>query len=235
MTSHLPCSEKLPPTKSLPTSRLFSGLEAKNVDVLGVYQQETNTIRLTVATHEEVAPGIFHRLTGAISARGLQILSAEINTIADDLVLDRFLVVDPDFAGEPPPERFGEIRQTLAESLKDPSGWSPTFRKTWTFNASGQPKMQIAQTRIEVDNASSESFTILDIFAVDQPGLLYAITKALFDMGLSVSRARIGTYLDQVVDVFYVTDANGRKIESETRIQQVRSKLLDVILSASPR
>lgn len=239
----LPVVDELPPAllgeasadQTVADLSLLSGLEAKNVDVLGVYQQETNTIRLTVATHEEVAPGIFHRLTGAISAKGLQILSAEINTIADDLVLDRFLVVDPDFVGEPPPERFDEIRQTLAESLNDQTDRAPSFRKTWTINASGQPKMQIAQTRIEVDNASSELFTILDIFAVDQPGLLYAITKALFDMGLSVSRAKIGTYLDQVVDVFYITDAKGRKVESETKIQQVRSKLLDVILSASPR
>ena len=239
----LPAVDDLPPAlldeastdQTVADLSLLSGLDTKNVDVLGVYQQETNTIRLTVATHEEVAPGIFHRLTGAISAKGLQILSAEINTLGGDLVLDRFLVVDPDFAGEPPPERFHEIRQALAKSLKDQADWKPSFRKTWTFNASGQPKMQIAQTRIEVDNTSSELFTILDIFAVDQPGLLYAITKALFDMGLSVGRAKIGTYLDQVVDVFYITDAEGKKIESETRIQLIRSRLLDVILSASPR
>lgn len=239
----LPVVEDLPPALLGETSTdqivadlsLLSGLDAKNVDVLGVYQKETNTIRLTVATHEDAAPGIFHRLTGAISAKGLQILSAEINTLADDLVLDRFLVVDPDFVGEPPPERFEEIRKALAKSIQDGSAWAPSFRKTWTINASGQPKMQIAQTRIEVDNASSELFTILDIFAVDQPGLLYAVTKALFDMGLSVGRAKIGTYLDQVVDVFYVTDAEGRKIESETRIQQIRSRLLNVILSAGPR
>ena len=239
----LPVVDSLPPAllaeasteQTIADLSLLSGLDAKDVDVLGAYQKDTNTIRITVATHEEVAPGIFHRLTGAISAKGLQILSAEINTLADDLVLDRFLVVDPDFVGEPPPERFDEIRKALSESLKDQAEGKPTFRKTWTFNASGQPKMQIAQTRIEVDNASSELFTILDIFAVDQPGLLYAITKALFDMGLSVGRAKIGTYLDQVVDVFYVTDAKGKKVESETRIQQIRSRLLDVILSASPR
>ncbi len=239
----LPIVDSLPPallgestiTQAASDLSLLSGLEAKNVDVLAAYQKETSTIRLTVATHEDVAPGIFHRLTGAISGRGLQILSAEINTLADDLVLDRFVVVDPDFAGQPPPERFEEIRRALAGSLQDQAGSTPSFRKTWRIGASGQPKMQIAKTRIEVDNASSQRFTILDIFAVDQPGLLYAITKALFDMGLQVGRAKIGTYLDQVVDVFYLTDASGKKIETETRIQQIRTRLLDVILSLAPR
>ena len=239
----LPIIDSLPPallydassTQTAADLSVLSGLDAEKVHVLSVYQKETNTIRLTVATREDVAPGIFHRLTGAISGKGLQILSAEINTLADGLVLDRFLVVDPDFAGEPARERFDDIRRALEESLQDRTGWSPSFRKTWTIGAAGRPKMQIAQTRIEVDNASSELFTILDIFAIDQPGLLYAVTKALFDMGLSVGRAKIGTYLDQVVDVFYIQDAKGRKIESETRIQQIRSRLLDVILSLSPR
>ena len=110
----LPIIDTLPPallcdassTQTAADLSVLSGLDAEKVHVLSVYQKETNTIRLTVATREDVAPGIFHRLTGAISGRGLQILSAEINTLADGLVLDRFLVVDPDFAGEPARERF---------------------------------------------------------------------------------------------------------------------------------
>ena len=60
-------------------------------------------------------------------------------------------------------------------------------------------------------------------------GLLYTITRTLFELGLSVSVAKIGTYLDQVVDVFYVTDQDGRKIESDERLQQIRTRLLDAI------
>jgi hypothetical protein len=41
--------------------------------------------------------------------------------------------------------------------------------------------------------------------------LLYAITRELFELGLSVARAKIGTFLDQVVDVFYVTDQQNGK------------------------
>jgi len=58
-----------------------------------------------VGTYEDVTPGIFHKLTGALTAKGLQILSAQIHTLAENLVLDRFYVQDPDFAGEPPAHR----------------------------------------------------------------------------------------------------------------------------------
>ena len=70
-------------------------------------------------------------------------------------------------------------------------------------------------------------------FTHDRPGLLYTIARTLFELNLSVASARIGTYLDQVVDVFYVTDSGGMKVEGEGHHQQIRSALLTAIESAS--
>ena len=74
-------------------------------------------MQFTVATSEQVAPGIFHKLTGALSSHGLEIRSAQIHTLADGLVLDRFWVHDPDFAGEPPP-RAARSRSTRRWSTR---------------------------------------------------------------------------------------------------------------------
>ena len=84
-------------------------------------------------------------------------------------------------------------------------------------------------TRVQADNSTSDRYTILDIFASDRMGLLYTIARTLFELGLSVSLAKIGTYLDQVVDVFYVTDHAGRKIDDEARLEQIRARLLEAI------
>ena len=84
-------------------------------------------------------------------------------------------------------------------------------------------------TRVRVDNSTSDRFTILDIFASDRTGLLYTIARTIFELGLSVSLAKIGTYLDQVVDVFYVTDRAGRKIDDESRLELIRMRLLEAI------
>ena len=40
--------------------------------------------------------------------------------------------------------------------------------------------------------------------------------------------AKIGTYLDQVVDAFHVTDAEGHKIIDPQRLAAVRSRLEQV-------
>ncbi|HEV7224480.1 MAG TPA: [protein-PII] uridylyltransferase [Pirellulales bacterium] len=192
----------------------------------GRYQPDTKTVEYKVGAHEDIAPGVFHKLAGALAARGLQILSAEIHTLAEGLIFDRFFVHDPDFAGEPPPGRIEEVCRALAAALRDP-GAKPAFRRVWRAGPRrGQAPLPASPTRVRIDNSTSERFTILDVFAADRTGLLYAIGRSLFGAGLSVAVAKIGTYLDQVVDVFYVTDREGRKILDEARLAEIRERLL---------
>jgi [protein-PII] uridylyltransferase len=209
--------------------RLLYDLPADEVNVEGAYQPETETVQFIIATREQVTPGIFHKLTGALTSQGLEILSAQINTLGDGLVIDRFDVRDPDYAGRPPPERLERANQALVASLREPTGDAPRFRRLWRPGGDRQPAVPPAQSRVETDNSTSETYTIFDIFAVDRPGLLYAIARTLFESGLSVSRAKIATFVDQVVDVFYVTDEAGNKVEDEARLAEIRHRLLEAI------
>ena len=63
----------------------------------------------------------------------------------------------------------------------------------------------------------------------DRTGLLYAVTRTLFELELSVCRAKIATYLDQVVNVFYVTDRQDQKIKDQQRLDAIRDRLLEVL------
>ena len=209
--------------------QLLRELKPGEVHAEGVYQPETETVRFTVATSEQVTPGVFHKLTGALTSHGLQILSAEINTLADGLVLDRFWVHDPDFAGEPPADRLQQVAHSLSESLTAPTAKTPSFRRTWQMGGRRLAVAPAMATRLHADNTTSDRFTILDIFTTDRRGLLYTITRTLFELGLSVERAKIGTFLDQVVDVFYVTDQQGRKVESESQLEAIHRRVLEVL------
>jgi [protein-PII] uridylyltransferase len=208
--------------------RLLARLGPREVNAQGRYQPDTGTVQFTIGAKEDVTPGIFHKLTGALTSRGLEILSAQINTFADLLVLDRFWVVDPDYSGQPPPERLEQINRALVSSLMA-GGKPPTFRSTWTIGGPKRLTLTRAQTRVLIDNRTSAHYTVIDIFTVDRRGLLYTITRTLFELGYSVWRAKIGTYLDQVVDVFYVTDRQGGKVEDPDRIHHTRQRLLEVI------
>jgi [protein-PII] uridylyltransferase len=219
------------PSQSAEDFDLLEGLSPGEVLARGRYLADTDTVRFTVATSEDVAPGIFHRLTGALAAAGLEILSARINTLADGLVLDHFSARDPDFAGCPPPERLAEIEKSLRDALLNPTAAPQLPRRTWRSTRDAARPIAATLTRVEADNTTSRDRTILDIFAPDRPGLLHAISRTLFELGLSVWQARIGAHLDQVVDVFYVTTHASEKIEDEARLAQIRAALLAAIES----
>lgn len=208
--------------------RKLSKLDPQCSEAWAVYLPESQTMEYVVATHENIARGIFHKLTGALTSQGLQILSADIHTLADGLVLDRFRVKDPDFAGLPNQDRIERVKKVLVSSLDGDE--PPVFRKLWQHRKkAGASNVHRQPTRVRVDNNTSSKYTILDIFATDQTGLLYTIAHRLYQSNLSVAGAKIGTYLDQVVDVFYVTDRLSGKIENEQRLRDIRQQLLDAI------
>ena len=79
--------------------------------------------------------------------------------------------------------------------------------------------------RVAIDNDSSESCTVIDVFAHDRPGLLYTIARSIFRQGLSIQLAKIATHFDQIVDVFFVTDEDGKKIKDAQRLGAIRQTL----------
>ncbi len=218
-------------------------LPAQGVHVHQEWDAGTRTLVITVATREDAAPGIFHRLTGGLTSQRLEILAAEIHTLAGGLVIDRFVVHDPDHlgpdhlgpdhlgpdhagpdharpdaAGEPPGDRLADIAAALRQAVR--ADTAPAFARVWNpfapRPAAGLP------VRVVIDAASSAESTIVEVFAHDRPGLLYAIARALFEAGVSVRSAKIGTVLDQVVDAFHVVEADGTKPTDPARLEAVR-------------
>jgi [protein-PII] uridylyltransferase len=79
--------------------------------------------------------------------------------------------------------------------------------------------------RVILDNSASKVCSVIEINGHDRPGFLSDVTKAITDLGLQIFSAHISTYGERVVDVFYVKDVFGMKIENETKIRQIREAL----------
>jgi len=228
----LPASylEKTPVPAIIAEMTPLKRLSPRDVSAQASFVSKIGAVEIMVGAYEDITPGVFHKLCGALASQGLQILSAEINTLADGLIFDRFCVHDPDYAEIPPQSRFTEVEQAVVKCLTNPENTQPAFRKVW--RAGDKPtagELQPLPTQVRIDNNTSDRFTVVEFFAADRMGLLYTIGRALFELRLSVSLAKIGTYLDQVVDVFYVTDQEGRKIQDEERLDQIRGKLLSAV------
>lgn len=89
--------------------------------------------------------------------------------------------------------------------------------------------IQRAKTRVHIDNDVSAYYTVIDIYTHDRVGLLYDIIECLIGKGCYVEVSKISTKVDQVVDTFYVQDIFGHKILHQSKLNEVRQALYDVI------
>jgi [protein-PII] uridylyltransferase len=128
-------------------------------------------------------------------------------------------VADGDNPSGPPPHRLDDVRKEIAAVLEGRRAVESLAEDATRFGAGRQGVPLREPTVVQVDIETSDRYTIIDVFADDRQGILYVITRAIFDLGLSVHAARISTKLDQIVDVFYVTDQAGNKVDDAGRCQ----------------
>ncbi len=207
--------------------RNIRALAAKEATTTAHYDSETDVTAYTVYTWDNITPGLFSKIAGVLAAKGLQILSAQISTFTDGVVVDRFEVIDYDFSGEPPHTRLADVGGTIRSVLLGEQSIEGVFARSVRIGSRYQSPAStlLEPTQVKVDNDTSDRFTILEVFANDRQGLLYVITRTIFELGLSVSVAKIATSLDQVLDVFYVTDQAGQKVTDATRVAYIQDYL----------
>ena len=75
---------------------------------------------------------------------------------------------------------------------------------------------------------------MIEVECLDRPGLLYDVTQALFEAGLSISTSMVATYGERAVDVFYVRDGFGHKIVHPAAARRRSSERLKKALAGSP-
>jgi len=83
--------------------------------------------------------------------------------------------------------------------------------------------------QILIENSSSDSHTIIEVQAQDHLGLLYELTRVLYERGLDVALAKISTEANRAIDVFYVTNTAGGKITDDGETEIIRQALLDAL------
>lgn len=90
------------------------------------------------------------------------------------------------------------------------------------------------RTQVTVDDRASSTHTVIEVFAEDRPGLLFAIAETLYELGLSIAIAKINTEGTRVADVFYVSEGRGgEKVAPGARTAEVKDRILAVLQGLS--
>ena len=193
------------------------------------YLPETDTVEFIAGIDHGTGRAIFSSMAGALTSNNMQILAADTNILPDDLLLLRYVASEPESPGEPSPERLAKICNALVASIDSDS--PPTFPKILgREQKEAGAALSDLPNAVRIDNELSSECTVVEVITVDRRGLLYRLARALHDLGLVIQFSKIGTYLDQVVDVFYVTERDGQKAHADERIAEIRGALMTIIM-----
>ena len=174
--------------------------------------------------------GLFSKIAGSLAAAGLNILSAQIFTRKDGIILDTFFVNDAHgaaLAKKEEKEAFEKIlNQALNSGVDFPALIAKRRAPARIYQSLEGDRMP---TVIGFDNETSNSSTILDIETEDRIGLLYYISRTFADLGLDISLAKILTEKGAAVDTFYITTWDKKKITSEEHQRYIEHRLQEAI------
>ncbi len=205
---------------------LFAKL-GKDELVLDVAKEGGADIRtVTLCTRDK--PGLFSKISGVFALNGLDIFDARIYTWKNNIVLDIFRVTPPkDRIFEE--RKWARVKENLKGAIMGRLDLELALKKRTSFHKREKLPGADSAARVVVDNSSSSFFTIIEVFANDFTGLLFKITNLLYKNDLDVKVAKISTKVDQAVDVFYVRDMDGRKIDDKKRVENLIQDITDLI------
>jgi [protein-PII] uridylyltransferase len=207
-------------------ARLMAEADAKG-ELLSLAAESNDFRSVTeIVLYTPDHPGLFSQLAGAVSASGGTIVDAKAFTTTDGFALDIFSVQDAEGGPFGDAARIERLRQSIERTLRGEVMPRVAIAKRPAKKRSSAFRVT---PRVNFDNEASASATVVEVEGLDRPGLLYDVTDAIFQSGLSISSAMVSTYGERAVDVFYVRDGFGHKVRHEERLKAVRERLLKAL------
>ncbi|HYW72318.1 MAG TPA: [protein-PII] uridylyltransferase [Pyrinomonadaceae bacterium] len=197
--------------------RMVENLKTMRLDSAWERQSAAAT-KLTVCTRDRHA--LFADLAGTLAAHGVEILTAELNTRDDGVAIDEFVLRQAATGRAIEDHHYPKLAAALDRAAAGELSVAALIEKWASRNAprkrrSLTPARRRSLPRVSCDNEMSTASTIIEVHALDEPGLAHKIGSVLAGLGLEIVCARIATERSDALDVFYVTDSNGEKLSDE--------------------
>jgi [protein-PII] uridylyltransferase len=184
-------------------------------------------------------PGLLASISAAIGANGFDVHAAQVHSRRrlDGSVqaVDLFWITtrhEADDDGDGDELALEKLEKDLHDVLTGEVTPEALMSKRRSRN-SERPAPAVP-TQVTLDNATSASHTLVEVTTRDRPGLLFTLSRAFHTLGLTIGVAKINTEGTRAIDVFYVTELDGSKVERPARMVRIRAALLAELQPHTP-
>ena len=166
------------------------------------------------------------RIAGSFSSAQVNILSADIFTRGDGLVLDIFRVGNMEMQAVTDERDMAAVERRLQQALATEEfnfdADLAKAKKQRGFHLSQELDFPI---RITIENKSHPVYTMVEIQAPDRLGFLHDILRGFGEVHAQIAFSRIATEKGAAIDSFYITDAEGKKLQDDASIKRLQRAL----------
>ena len=177
-----------------------------------------------VVTHEK--KNLLASICCAMAKHGINILSANVHTRSDGIVLDLFRVCDMEQEAVVDKIHQMEVVTTIyalnAEQAYDPSAYIKEHK-----NLMDTKPMLVVIPEVDICNDEHEAYTSVEVQATDRIGLLHDLLSLFAELNLITKGARITTERNTAIDTFLIANEAGEKIDEST-VKLLKERVLAV-------
>jgi [protein-PII] uridylyltransferase len=156
--------------------------------------------------------GWFAKVAGVVALHGGSIVAADAFTRDDGLAVDTFRVRPPEGVGG---SWWARVEGDLAEAAAGRLAVRARVGRKARTEDRRVARLPAVTTTVTTEPDTAGTSTIVEVHTVDRLGVLYAIATALAELELDIVVARVQTLGYEVVDAFYVRDADGGPLDRD--------------------
>lgn len=176
---------------------------------------------------------LLEKVCCALASEQLNILSADLFTRTDGIVVNIFRVCTTNFETVSNESTRKSFLKTLRE-IQNQDNFSPEkyLKRRQNFLKMRSDDGIPVPVRAYVSNDMHPTCTTVELQALDRIGLLHDLFHTINQKGLNTVHARICTEKGVAMDTLYITDAKGGKIEDEALLEQLEQRFSELISRA---
>jgi [protein-PII] uridylyltransferase len=183
---------------------------------------------LVLATRDK--PLLLEKICCALASEQINILSADLFTRADGIVVNIFRVCTTNFEAVSSATTRKRFLETF-ESILAAADYEPEkhLKRRVNFLKPRTDQGIPVPVRAHVSNELHPACTTVEIQALDRIGLLHDLFHAINHYGLNTAHARICTEKGVAMDTLYITTAQGGKVMDPQVLKQLQESFSALI------